>query len=220
MNVVGLGIVAVAVCDLRAGEPDARSQSAEAMKKKQILASDRWKAVGEEFRKWLAVQVLYTPAQVEQVRSRLATEAKEMSSAELEQFLDQWDAKLTVLLGNDAREAREWLGQYLSVVADGRRKQFLENLEISDVSQLTAAQIEDRIVRIRAQRLRYQRQRSAFDATREQQLRLARQFRDDNRAVLRESGARQAAQFGTNQTQLAPRQYDYRPPPPIIPFFW
>ncbi len=40
------------------------------------------------------------------------------------------DAKLKVLLGKDASQAREWLGQYLSVIADGYRPKFLAKLEL------------------------------------------------------------------------------------------
>src|SRR5690606_18906179 len=102
------------------------SQAAEESKKSRILASERWKQMVEEFHKWLSIQVVYSPQQVEQIKARFDVEIQKMSAAELQHFLDQWDAKLKVLLGKDADEAREWLGQFLSAAADGYRKQTLE----------------------------------------------------------------------------------------------
>jgi hypothetical protein len=199
---------------------DATAAASDAAKKAQILASDRWKKVEQEFAKWLSMQVIYTPQQVEQLKTKLKAEIQRMSAAELEQFLDQWDAKLKVLLGTDAAEAREWLGQYLSVVADGFRQTFLQKLGITDVSKLTAAQIEDQIENIRAQRLAFQQQRAAFDVGRQNAVNMAQQFRTQEQAALQQSGVGQAGSFGTFQTQFAPRQYDWRPAPPIVPFFW
>ncbi len=122
----------------------------ESAKKAQILASDRWKKVVQEFDQWLAMQVVYTPQQAQQIKEKLAAQVRTMSAAELEEFLNQWDAKLKVLLGKDAAEARQWLGENLQVMADGYRKQFLKQLGLTDITKMTAAQIEDAIERMRA----------------------------------------------------------------------
>ncbi len=103
-----------------------------------------------------------------------------MSPADLERFLDQWDAKLKILLGSDAAEAREWLGQYLSVLATGKRQEFLQRLGITDVGDLSAAQIEDTLNSIRAQRLMLQQQRSTFEAGRQQSVQMAQQFQSQD----------------------------------------
>ncbi|HEY2883172.1 MAG TPA: nuclear transport factor 2 family protein, partial [Pirellulales bacterium] len=130
--------------------------AADAAKRAEILNSDRWKKVQKEFQEWLSMQVVYTPQQVEKMRAKLNAEINKMSAAELQQFLDQWDAKLKVLLGKDAGEVREWLGEYMSVIADGYRPTFLKKLGITDVSTLSAAQIEEGLDRIRADRLNFQ----------------------------------------------------------------
>ncbi len=181
-----------------------QTNSSEEAKKNQILSSDRWKKVEQEFSNWLAVQVVYTPQQVEQLKAKLKAEIQRMSAAELEQFLDQWNAKLKVLLGQDAAETREWLGQYLSVIADGARQRFLDKLGITDVSKLSAAQIEAELNNIRAQQLTFQQQRAAFDVGRQQSLQRAQQFHEQQRSVLEQSGVGQAAGFGTFQTPIAP----------------
>jgi hypothetical protein len=194
--------------------------SAELAKKSEILNSERWRSMQKEFEQWLAVQVIYTPQQVQRLKAKLAAEVKNMSVPELERFMIEWDEKLEVLHGKDAAEAREWLGQNLSMMADGYRRQFLQQLGIGDVSQMTAAQIEEKLYDLRAQRLGFEQERANFNVGRQNAMQRAQQFHADQRAVLQASGVGQAAGMGTYQTQYGPRQYNYQPAPPIIPFFW
>ncbi len=196
------------------------SDDAESKKKAQILASDRWKKVVQEFDQWLAVQVVYTPEQAAQIKAKLAAQVQTMSSLELEEFLNQWDAKLKVLLGRDAAEAREWLAQNLQVMADGYRKQFLKQLGITDVTKMTAAQIEEAMERMRADRLALVQQREVFDASRQQQVRIAQQMEAASNTARQEAANNQAAQYPTYQSQYSPRRYDYAPRPPLLPVFW
>ena len=105
-------------------------------------------------------------------------------------------------------------------MADGFRKKFLQQLGITDITTMTAAQIEDAMERMRAQRMALIDQRQVFDHSRQQQLKIAQQFEDASAASLKAAGEGNAGQFGTFQSQLAPRQYDYRPPPPLLPVFW
>ena len=97
----------------------------EASQKAIILSSDRWKQVQKQFDEWMSVQVVFTPQQAEEYRAKLKAQAQNMSAEELEAFLSEWAAKLEVLRGKDATEARAWLGQNLSIMADGFRKEFL-----------------------------------------------------------------------------------------------
>lgn len=204
--------------------PNASGQSgatpSEAEQKARILASDHWKRVEQEFHQWLAVQVVMTPRQVEQMKAKLQAQIQHMSAAELSQFLDQWDAKLKVLLGKDASEARQWLGEYLSVIADGYRPQFLKKLGITDVTNLTAAQIEDELDQLRADRLEFQQQRAFFDASRQQSMQRSEQWQAASNASMQEAGQGTASEYGTYQTPYSPREYNYQPLPPLIPYFW
>jgi hypothetical protein len=204
----------------RAAAPVSPSTPSEAAQKAEIMSSERWKRVEKEFAQWLSVQVIYTPAQVEAFKTKLKAEIQNMSASELQQFLDQWDAKLQILLGRDTAQAREWLGQYLSVIADGYRPTFLKKLGITDVSNLSASQIEDELNRLRAERLAFQQQRSAFNLAREEHVQMAEQFHNQQREILKQSGTGQAAEYGTFQSPMSPRQYNYQPLPPIVPFFW
>lgn len=194
--------------------------TSEAAQKALILSSDRWQRIESEFRQWLAVQVVYTPLQLERMESKLHTEIQNMSAAELQQFLDQWDAKLKVLLGKDASEAREWLGQYLSVIADGYRPTFLKKLGITDVTNLSAAQIEDELDNLRADRMDFLQQRAVFETSRKLSQQQAQQWQAASNPSLQQAGQGTAAEYGTFQSPYSPRQYNYQPLPPIAPFFW
>jgi hypothetical protein len=68
--------------------------------------------------------------------------------------------------------------------------------------------------------LAFEQERANFNLGRQNAVQRAQQFHADQRAVLQQSGVGQAAGMGTYQTQYSPRQYNYQPPPPIIPFFW
>ena len=91
-----------------------------------------------------------------------------MPTSELQGFLDDWQARLKVLNGKDFQDAQQWLGEFLSVLADGYRRQTLKNLGLADVTNMSAAQLEDAITRIEADRLRRQQSQVAFDQQRQQ----------------------------------------------------
>ncbi len=195
----------------------AASDSAE---KEQILTSDRWKKVGQEFSQWLSMQVVYTPAQIEQIKAKLAAQVQNMPASELNGFLDQWDAKLKLLLGSDASEVREWLAQNLQVMADGYRKEFLKKLGVRDVTKMTAAEIEDVLDNIRAQRMYLDQQRAVFNTGRENKLQISQQLQTASSEVRQNAASGEAAQYGQFQSHYSPRQYNYSPLPPIMPFWW
>jgi hypothetical protein len=96
----------------------------------------------------------------------------------------------------------------------------LQQLGITDITTMTASQIEEAMMRMRAQRMALVQQREVFDYSRQQQLKIAQQFEDASAASKREAGQGEAGQFGTFQSQYAPRQYNYRPAPPVLPLFW
>lgn len=146
--------------------PAAASASGDAAKKSALLASDAWKHMEQEFDQWAAVQVIYTPKQLEQQKAKLRAEVRKMNAAELQKFITETDAKLKKLLGKDADEARAWLGQYLSMMADGYRQKFIG--EVPNFSDLTSAQMDQEYQKLRAKILRQQNAQQQFDAARTQ----------------------------------------------------
>ncbi|MCE9629528.1 MAG: hypothetical protein K8S94_02245 [Planctomycetia bacterium] len=111
-------------------EAQARAQAEfeERSRKVTLFASDRWRRAVFELDEWLAVQPVYTPAQVAAIRNDFAARVAAMSSYELDYLLDTLEFKLKVLDTPEAIEAREWLGRYLSVMADRKRAAVLADL--------------------------------------------------------------------------------------------
>jgi hypothetical protein len=187
----------------------AAAAPSDAALKESILASSAWKQASDGFQKWLASQAIYTPAEIAQIQASLTAQIQSMPASELQGFLDDWQAKLKVLNGRDSQDAQQWLGQYLSVLADGIRRRSLSEMGLADLPNMTASQLEDAFIRVRARRLSLQQSRAAFDQNRQQRVQMVQQ----NNAVMQQARLqRGAAQFGTNQGPYRPSRFD---PPPL-----
>ncbi|MCC7086224.1 MAG: hypothetical protein IT427_14570 [Pirellulales bacterium] len=214
-----LAIAIVAASELGSmAQPPATGSKPDAAAKELILDSSRWREMQKEFHEWLSMQVVYSPQQVAEIKARLAAEIEKMSAAELQQFLDQWEAKLKVLLGQDATEGREWLGQFLSVAADGYRKQVFQRLGITNVWSMSAAQIEEAIQNIRSKELHLKQERAVFNQGRTEQMQSVERFRTDERSAMQRAGESKAGEFGSYQTPMSPKQYNWSPRAPLIPW--
>jgi len=93
-------------------------------------------------------------------------------------------------------------------------------LESPTLLNPTAAQIEDELDRLRADRLEFQEQRAFFDVSRQLSVQRAQQWQSATNASLQQTGQRNAAQFNSHLPPPSPRQYNFQPRPPLIPFFW
>jgi hypothetical protein len=89
-----------------------------------------------------------------------------MSSYELDYLLDDLDAKFKVLETPEARDAKAWLGQYLSAMSDQRRAEALR--DVPDVVTMTSGQLQQEINRIEQKRSSLQQRQQAFDQGRQQ----------------------------------------------------
>jgi hypothetical protein len=176
--------------------------------------ADAWTAEGTyvdetgrtgKAREWLAKSASRDPSPVPRMTS------------ELQGFLDDWQARLKVLNGKDFQDAQQWLGEYLSVMADGFRRRRLNELGLVDVANMNANQLEDAILRIRAHRLSLQQRRAAFDQNREQMVQSVQQRNAAARQARLERPST-AAQFGTNQSPYRPAPFN-PPPRPRRQFF-
>ncbi len=202
--------------DSAAKQPTVAPNPSDAATKAKILASKEWKQAYDEFQKWLTTQAIYTPADVERIKANLAAQIQALPASELQGFLDDWQARLKVLNGQDFQDAQQWLGEYLSVVTDGFRRRTLQDLGLKDVANMTAAQLEDAIIAIRADRLSRQQQRAAFDQNREQMVQRVQQNRAAAQQRLDQRSS-SAAQFATHESPYRPPRYN--PPPPRRQFF-
>jgi hypothetical protein len=176
----------------------------------KIMSSDAWKQVDSEFQKWLAQQTIYTPTEISRINQKLAAQIRSMPTSELQGFLDDWQAKLKVLLGKNFQEAQNWLGQYMVNMADGYQRNYLKRLGLNDIPNMSAAQLDAAITRIRADRLAVMQSQADFDNARNQQV----------QAVLRSNATAQQPTTGIsyggpgyNTMQSPYRPPKFNPPP-------
>jgi hypothetical protein len=134
-----------------------------------------------------------------------------MPASELQGFLDDWQARLKVLNGQDFQEAQQWLGEMMSVMVDGFRRQTLKDLGLTDVANMSAAQLEDAIIRVRADRLSRQANRAAFELQRQQMSQTIQQM-NAAAQIAQQQRNNTAARFATHQSPYRPPRFD--PPPP------
>jgi hypothetical protein len=87
-----------------------------------------------------------------------------MSSYELEYLLDSISGKLELLDTAEARDAKAWLGEYLSAMSDARRAEELR--KIPNLLDMNAAQLWQEIQRIDRMRATLQQRQQGFEERR------------------------------------------------------
>jgi hypothetical protein len=135
-------------------------------RKAEIMNSERWRRAIFELGEWLAAQQIYTPDEVRRIKSNFNRRVAAMSSYELDYLLDDLDAKFKVLETPEARDAKAWLGQYLSAMSDQRRAEALR--DVPDVVTMSSGQLQQEINRIEQKRMSLQQRQQAFDQGRRQ----------------------------------------------------
>lgn len=135
-------------------------------RKAEIMASPRWRRAIFELGEWLSSQQIYSPQQVHNIKVDFNRRVAAMSSYELDYLLDDLDAKFKVMDTPEARDAKQWLGQYLSVMSDSKRAEVLK--DVPNVVQMSSAQLQQEINRIEQKRAGLQQQQQAFDQGRQQ----------------------------------------------------
>jgi hypothetical protein len=159
-------------------------------RKADIMNSSRWRRAIFELGEWLSSQQIYSPQQVRNIKADFNRRVAKMSASDLEYLLDDLDAKVKILDTDEARDARAWVGQYLSVLSDQKRAKVLK--DVPDVVKMTASQLDQEIRKIEQTRSSLQRQQTAFDQGRQQlveQAQAARQATAQaSAAAMRSSG--------------------------------
>ena len=133
-------------------------------KKATILRSPRWRRAIFELGEWLDTQQIYPPKQVMKIKSDFNHRVAKMSSYELEYLLEDLESKFKVIDSPEAKDARAWVGQYLSAMSDRKREE---------------------IQKIETKRQSLQQQQAAFDQ--------GRQVMVDQAQVARQQTAQAAA---------------------------
>ena len=135
-------------------------------RKAEIMNSERWRRAIFELGEWLSAQQIYTPEEVRRIKANFNRRVAAMSSYELDYLLDDLDAKFKILDTPEAKDARNWVGQYLSVMSDQKRAEVLK--DVPDVVTMSSGQLQQEIQRIEQRRAALQQQQAAFDQGRRQ----------------------------------------------------
>lgn len=134
------------------------------MAKERILNSAEWRQTQQAYNEWLSVQKIYTPQEVKRLRADTQAKVAKMSAAQLQSFLDDANEKVKILLSKDAEDARLWLAQRMAVEVKLTPEQMKE--ERPDIANMTAAQVEQRLLQIDQERKQTKTAQESFDADR------------------------------------------------------
>lgn len=175
------------------GEPD--REACDLSRKADIMHGAQWQRAIAELGHWLTTQTVYTPAEVRRIKVRFNEQVAAMSSYELEYLLDSVEQKMRLLDTPEARDAKAWLGAYLSAMSDARRAQELRN--VPNLLDMSAAQLWEEIQRI-------DRKRGALQQR--QQGVAARQNTLVDRAAANRQSSADAARATAERLRAAPAQ--------------
>jgi len=112
----------------------------------EILNSKRWRSAVHGFKEWLSVQQVYSKEQAQALTVQFDANVAKMSASQLQDMLDDMEAKLNVLFSPEAEEARAWLANYLTAYNQHGIEKIRQKLP--DVAKLTAAQMRQELLRL------------------------------------------------------------------------
>jgi hypothetical protein len=188
-------------------------------RKADIMHGPRWQRTIAEFGGWLTTQTVYSAADVQRIKRQFNARVAAMSSYELEYLLDSISAKLQLLDTPEARDAKAWLGEYLSAMSDARRAEALRS--VPDLLDMNATQLWQEIQRVDRLRATLQQRQQGVEA---------RQGVLAERATAGRQATAAASQAAAARARSAPAHSPYRQgggsPPfadaqrrqPVIPF--
>jgi hypothetical protein len=128
--------------------------------KAEIINSPEFRRAIFEFNEWLSSQPIYTPQQVAQIKDQFNHRVAEMNAEELTYLLNDLEAKMQLINTPEARDARAWMAQYLSVMSDRKRAEVLK--DVPNVATMTAAQLSSELSKIQEKRAVMDDEQSAF----------------------------------------------------------
>jgi hypothetical protein len=191
----------------RAAEAAPAEAECDLTRKADIMHGAQWQRAIAELGSWLSTQTVYTPAEVRRIKVRFNEQVVGMSSYEIEYLLDSVEQKMRLLDTPEARDAKAWLGEYLSAMSDARRAQELRN--VPNLLDMTAAQLWEEIQRIDRKRGALQ-QRQQGVATRQNAL--------VDRAAANRQASADAARATAERLRAAPTQAPARQGGGALPF--
>jgi hypothetical protein len=207
-RVIGLSLAAATAGAAAAAQGNG---ACDLSRKADIMHGPQWQQAVAELGGWLATQTVYTPAEVQRIKVRFNERVAGMSSYELEYVIDSIDGKMRLLETPQARDAKAWLGEYLSAMSDARRAEELRKLP--DLLDMNAAQLWEEIQRIDRQRAGLQQRQQGVAARQES---LTESARANRQASAQAAGAA-AALLRAAPTHSPYRQQGGSPPFSDVP---
>lgn len=190
---VALAILCAACPRATAGEAEAASAECDLARKADIMRGARWQQAIAELRAWFATQTIHSPAEVRRIKVRFNERVAAMSSYDIEYLLDTIAEKMELLDTPEARDAKAWLGDYLSAMSDARRAQELRALP--NLLDMNAAELRQEIQRIDRTRNSLQQRQQGVEA---------RQNTLVDRAAANRRSSAEAARATTERLRAAP----------------
>lgn len=194
-----IACLAVDRCPATAPAADLASTECDLVRKADIMHGPQWQRAVAELGGWLATQTVYTAAEVRRIKVRFNEQVAAMSSYELEYLLDSVDQKMRLLDTPQARDAKAWLGEYLSAMSDARRASELRN--VPNLLDMNATQLWEEIQRIDRKRAALQQRQQGV---------AARQGALVDRAAANRQASAEAARAAAARIQSAPAHSPYR----------
>jgi hypothetical protein len=162
----GMRSVSLSLVRATAASPAANGTDDDISQKAAIMHGARWQRAVFELGQWLASQSIYPPDEVLRIKAGFNDRVARASADELEQMLDNLDAKLRIVDSPEARDARDWVGHYLSAMSDSRRARALAN--VPDITRMSAADLEAEISSVTRKRADIQQRQAAFESGRQE----------------------------------------------------
>jgi hypothetical protein len=180
-------------------EPPAVSEVTTSAERDELLNSRRWRRLQRQFDDWMSVQVIYTPEEISALKARLQDHIYGMSAEELEDFIDDAEVRMGLLLSDEVMEARSWLS---FMTPQARREKVSSNGEVPDVFGMSISQLRMELNQFQQQRAQQAAAQAAINQSWQLQSAAPRQAQQTPTPAPRE-----AATFGNQPNFPAP------PPP-------
>ena len=161
-------------------DPAIAHQDSQEEARRAIIGSDRWRRAARQFDEWLSVQRIYRDDEVESIKAEMKQRVAHMSPSELEDFLDDMEARLHVLLSPETADVRSWLNQFLAVARNPEQQLGRER---PDVLNMNASQIRQELQWLQQERESRQQAQQAFNRARGIQAQSAQEVQAARRAA-------------------------------------
>jgi len=141
-----------------------RSQS-ERARRELIFKSEPWRNTFAGLDQWLSIQTMYDKDQIADIKKQVSARVENMSADDLEDFRQQLDAKLQMVLSPEGRDILGWVAANLARAAPAYRKKL--GIEYPDVAKLTVAQLREQLDLLIQKRSGAQQSSAAFERARQ-----------------------------------------------------